>query len=609
MSAPQFDAIAPSMRARPQWICWKLEIPKDQTDFTKVPYNPRTEGKAISTIPSTWGSFGIAQRVYQRGGYTGIGYMFSADDPFVFVDLDHCRDADTGVLTEDAARIVRDFATYTEVSPSGTGLHLFCRGEITGDWHKRGGVEIYADKRFSTITGAVLEQSPVDVMPVNGPLHALYASIEPPPISKKSSDYARDAGAGAIPRKKHDIGGLPDEEVIRRASACSYGPKFAALMAGDARSYHSDSSADGVDWSGAELALCGYLAFWCRNDEAQIDRIFRTSKLLRPKWDRRLGKGTYGERTIGMAYSDEVYTPIVSTVPKVAEELERLRAELAAAQAMIAEQSAKLSEQQTLLDRLETGAPDKVLERLNEELALWKARYRTVVAVLECPDMTFKDKIVSTLALDVAAVVRVPPAFGVAPEPIEPVHVRIGELERRAGVAPGTTGPSLRKAQALGFLTREVHTAENPHRPKDYHKMVTIGPGTGVVNKKWREEQQAIKDGKERSAREEEARREELDKKAEEERRHAAERAHQGCLCGGDLLPTGYVCASCQNRLIPARVLAMPDHARRDAEWRNGVIPPETITKKSSDGSYNYSSPKKQDIGDGVGFGPDGGPF
>lgn len=616
MQAPILETIAPSMRARPQWICWRQEVPADKQDPTKVPYNPRTGGGAISTNPATWASFGVAVRAYERGGYSGIGYVFSPDDPFVFVDLDHCRDAATGELTEDAARIVRDFATYTEISPSGTGLHLFCRGAIAGDWHKRGGVEIYADKRFSTITGLRLADSPGDVMPVNGPLESLYASIEPPPITKKTRDRDGDLSAPGLSPKKRVIGALSDDEVIRRAAACSYGPKFAALMAGDAAAYYPDTSPDGVDASAAELALCGYLAFWCGNDEAQIDRIVRTSKLLRPKWDRRLGKETYGARTIGRAYSAEVYSPITSTVPGVAEELERMQAELSAAQATIADQAAKLVKQQAVLDRLEVEAPGKVIERLGDEVALWKARYRTAMAALECHDMTFKDRIVTALTLDVAPVVRITPAFGVPLEPMEPVHVRIGELERRAGVASGTTGPSLVKAQALGFLTRVVRTAHAPPGGGDPHKVVSIGPGTGVVDKKWREQQEAAKAGRERAAREAVARREAADRAAMEERLAAAERAQGGCLCGGDLVPTGYICMDCLQPHSPTKVLALPAHADRDAPWRTGLRPREAITKKSREDINTNSPPKKlvivpggPSLSDAVGFGPDGGRF
>ena len=87
---------------------------------------------------------------------------------------------------------------------------------------------------------------------------------------------------------------LSDEQVIERAKSARYGDRFKRLWSGDASDY-------GNDHSRADLALCRILAFWCGEDCERVDRLFRRSGLMREKWDRRSGEGSYGTRTIGAA--------------------------------------------------------------------------------------------------------------------------------------------------------------------------------------------------------------------------------------------------------------------------------------------------------------------
>ena len=102
---------------------------------------------------------------------------------------------------------------------------------------------------------------------------------------------------------------LTDDQVIAHASASESGEKFKALYAGNwEEGYDSQSDAD--------MALVSILAFWCGNVEEQIDRIFRTSGLFRPKWDRRTGDSTYGQITIrnAVSTSSTIYIPLREAV-------------------------------------------------------------------------------------------------------------------------------------------------------------------------------------------------------------------------------------------------------------------------------------------------------
>src|SRR5580658_8831715 len=55
------------------------------------------------------------------------------DEPYIYIDLDKCRNAETGETEPWALKLIEDFDTYTEYSRSKTGYHLVCRGSLTED--------------------------------------------------------------------------------------------------------------------------------------------------------------------------------------------------------------------------------------------------------------------------------------------------------------------------------------------------------------------------------------------------------------------------------------------------------------------------------------------
>jgi putative DNA primase/helicase len=142
------DNIPEEMRRRRQWVTWKLE------ERGKVPYIAGGVGKASSTDLTTWRTFEEAVEDVKKGRRDGVGFVFSSGDPFAGVDLDKCRNPETGELEEWAAKIVKHLGGYTEASPSGTGIHVIIRGKAPK--RKRGKVEAYSSERFFTMTGRVL---------------------------------------------------------------------------------------------------------------------------------------------------------------------------------------------------------------------------------------------------------------------------------------------------------------------------------------------------------------------------------------------------------------------------------------------------------------------
>jgi putative DNA primase/helicase len=90
------------------------------------------------------------------GGYSGVGFVFSSGDPYTGIDLDHCIDPETGEIAPWAQAWVERFGGYTEISPSGNGLHVIVRGKSSHNGKRTvegKTVEIYSTERFFTITG------------------------------------------------------------------------------------------------------------------------------------------------------------------------------------------------------------------------------------------------------------------------------------------------------------------------------------------------------------------------------------------------------------------------------------------------------------------------
>jgi len=146
-----------------QWVCWK-SIVRDSGP-TKVPF--QTNGTPASTAdPETWTTFELAAASVDR--FDGLGFTFSKADDFIGIDLDACRDPQTGTLEPWAIEVVNRFASYAEVSPSQTGVKLFARTtqtwnhrnkiKLDGDGYngKAPGIEVYQGGRFFTVTGLIV---------------------------------------------------------------------------------------------------------------------------------------------------------------------------------------------------------------------------------------------------------------------------------------------------------------------------------------------------------------------------------------------------------------------------------------------------------------------
>lgn len=146
--------IPEELRRLNQWVNWKPEIRDNK--ITKIPLNPHTLKNAMTNDPATWGRFEQAITNLNKQGIAGIGVVVTERDPFTGIDLDKCRNPETGEIEAWALRIIETISSYSEISPSGTGIRIFVKAKLPEGMRKKGRIEIYDSGRFFTVTGRVL---------------------------------------------------------------------------------------------------------------------------------------------------------------------------------------------------------------------------------------------------------------------------------------------------------------------------------------------------------------------------------------------------------------------------------------------------------------------
>lgn len=282
------------LRGEPYFCLMKLEQKPGKTKKDKVPY--RTNGaRADPTNPEHFTSIENAMKVFDKGGYDGIG--IGVFDDIIAIDIDDC--VEDGKLNDFATEIVEALKTYAEFSISGTGVHIWARAPgLVYDKERYYinnrvyGLEIYpagVTTKFIVTTGNAINDCDV-----NECTDALKVILEKYMI-RPSAEKPKVEALGSY---------LSDESVIEKMLASKNAEKTKALWEGEIPEGKSHSEAD--------AALCMILAFWCGGDEEQMDRLFRQSALFRDKWDELHGPDTYGNITIrnAIARTTEFYKPV-----------------------------------------------------------------------------------------------------------------------------------------------------------------------------------------------------------------------------------------------------------------------------------------------------------
>jgi primase-polymerase (primpol)-like protein len=162
--SPARDLLPQALIAIPQWVAWCYQSRRDQknhgsTKATKVPIDPLTGELAKTNSKATWGTFEQAWTRYERDRLDGVGFVLTLEVGIAGIDIDHCRNPQTGVIDEEALAIIKEIDSYTEVSPSGAGIRIFARGKLPPKGRKKGRIEMYDSGRFLTVTGFIVKVS------------------------------------------------------------------------------------------------------------------------------------------------------------------------------------------------------------------------------------------------------------------------------------------------------------------------------------------------------------------------------------------------------------------------------------------------------------------
>lgn len=281
------------LRRRPQW-CYTFPQDPDPTKRKA----PRKKGNALAsdTSPSDWTSFEQACAYAESVGGE-IGYILTEDDEFTCIDLDvkdattHPNNPDEWTTQKDFDRywrICQAFNSYTEMSKSGKGLHIWVLGNI-GAGCKRDGVEVYSQERFMISTGNIVLNKPIEIR--QDLLEAMVSDIR-----------AAQAARYAITELVEEEEQFTDVEIIDRAISAGNSEKFNALCACSASYFEGSIKIRGSftqlgydSQNEADLALMSIFAFYSNSNE-QCRRLFRMSGL--GKRDKATKDDVYLNRTL-----------------------------------------------------------------------------------------------------------------------------------------------------------------------------------------------------------------------------------------------------------------------------------------------------------------------
>lgn len=287
----------------PRWVNWKLETRKGKT--TKLPYT--ITGKlASSTNPKTWSTY-----VEAKAKSKNVGIVLTTEKTLLCVDMDHVlENKKFATVFLNLKKFVDEANTYTEISQSGTGLHLFfeINEALNLEANRHENIECYVSARYIAFTeNSFGKEKQVRKVTSNEMIAILSTLGYPWGKQEKIAPLMVSRRAGP----------MDDADLLKKIFASKNGAKIEAL-------YNGDLSGSGDNASSADLALCSHLAFWTGRDPKQIESIWMASPLgQREKTQKRQD---YRDRTVSAAIKNckEVYESQAAKVEKVSPGLELL---------------------------------------------------------------------------------------------------------------------------------------------------------------------------------------------------------------------------------------------------------------------------------------------
>ncbi|MGN5882463.1 phage/plasmid primase, P4 family [Staphylococcus simulans] len=283
--------IPEQLKELPKWVLWRAEWNEKQQQFSKVPYS-FAGYRASSTKKDTWTLFNPIYTLYEQNNkYDGIGFVLSDDDEYIVLDIDNAVDRETNELKTDLAHEMVQL-TYCELSPSGTGLHCFFKGELPKERKKKRtdlDIELYDKSRFMTVTGESIGQSEIceEQVTINNIVERYFKEDEP---------------INLITLQPQNTNVFSDDEVLQNMLNSKNKDKIKDLLSGDYEKYF-DSPSEAVQ------SLLHYLAFYTGKDKQQMERIFLDYNNLTDKWDSKRNNTTWGQLELDKAiqHQKDVY--------------------------------------------------------------------------------------------------------------------------------------------------------------------------------------------------------------------------------------------------------------------------------------------------------------
>jgi putative DNA primase/helicase len=252
-----------------RWLNWTYANKDGKR--TKVPIGS-------STDPETWSKYSDLKRK------TGVGIVFTPDQTLLGIDIDHCLKG-LEIVHEKKETIVNfliETDTYTEISPSGEGLHVFLAltGPLNLSRHKFAPFEAYTSGRFFTVTGeAYKEEKEVRTVSPEEAIRLLSLTGDEWMATSRSEEP-----------KDFDVNN--DDALLEKMFGAENGERVRKLFDGDISDYKNDRSS-------ADMALCSHLAFWTGGDAKRMDRLWLRSSLSNR--DKAIVRKDYRPRTIAAA--------------------------------------------------------------------------------------------------------------------------------------------------------------------------------------------------------------------------------------------------------------------------------------------------------------------
>lgn len=297
------------LKALPNWVAWKL-VKKGNED-SKVPFVVGTDKHASSTDPSTWTDFSTAIANTALSSTGGVGFVIGGDaveEQIVGFDIDGCRNPATGDIAQWAERIIECLDSYTEITPSGTGVRVWVRGKLPGKdrvfnldsavgYGGKVKIEVFDSARYFTVTGDTYYEEAVDIE--HRDLSEAYELCREtkktyPAKSDSASPGMVDADAGleaGTQIKRTSMVVTDKYELLMRGTIISSKPFVIEDGYGNRLEFPSHSEAD--------LALCTASAQRHGNNADLIFADYEASSLYREKWGNR--REYFVGHTIGKA--------------------------------------------------------------------------------------------------------------------------------------------------------------------------------------------------------------------------------------------------------------------------------------------------------------------